>query len=233
MDGDEQHVVDHRDLRSAGHDEWSGHFHGGAEHGDVAAPRQSHDRRPDVRGDAGRQHLQLRLTPANRTIGGEGGTGSITVGTASGCPWTATTTQHGSVSAGPAPRQGRRVTRCRPIRPGHPEPDRSASGRSPSRLRRVSPPVRRLAGGGQAEWLASRRHRLGVAEEVDLSGIGAPEIRARAIEEQRRAGGRRRGSSAPSPAPNHTSQPSNTQGETKLRAAAQSCCASMRSLRSS
>ena len=33
------------------------------------------------------------LTPANRTIGGEGGTGSITVGTASGCPWTATTNQ--------------------------------------------------------------------------------------------------------------------------------------------
>ena len=33
------------------------------------------------------------LTPANRTIGGEGGTGSITVGAASGCPWTATTTQ--------------------------------------------------------------------------------------------------------------------------------------------
>ena len=33
------------------------------------------------------------LTPANRTIGGEGGTGSITVGTASGCPWTATTSQ--------------------------------------------------------------------------------------------------------------------------------------------
>ena len=33
------------------------------------------------------------LTPPNRTIGGEGGTGSITVGTASGCPWTATTTQ--------------------------------------------------------------------------------------------------------------------------------------------
>ncbi len=33
------------------------------------------------------------LTPANRTIGGEGGTGSITVGTSSGCPWTATTNQ--------------------------------------------------------------------------------------------------------------------------------------------
>ena len=33
------------------------------------------------------------LTPASPTIGGEGGTGSITVGTASGCPWTATTTQ--------------------------------------------------------------------------------------------------------------------------------------------
>jgi hypothetical protein len=33
------------------------------------------------------------LTPANRMIGGEGGTGSITVGTASGCPWTATSSQ--------------------------------------------------------------------------------------------------------------------------------------------
>ena len=33
------------------------------------------------------------LTPASRTIGGEGGTGSITVATASGCPWTATTSQ--------------------------------------------------------------------------------------------------------------------------------------------
>ena len=33
------------------------------------------------------------LTPTNRTIGGEGGTGSITIGTASGCPWTATTNQ--------------------------------------------------------------------------------------------------------------------------------------------
>ena len=31
------------------------------------------------------------LTPANRTIGGDGGTGTITVGT--GCSWTATTTQ--------------------------------------------------------------------------------------------------------------------------------------------
>ena len=60
LDGDEQHVVDHRDLWSAGYDQWSGHLRGGAEHGDVAASRQSHDRRPDVCGDAGRQHLQLR-----------------------------------------------------------------------------------------------------------------------------------------------------------------------------
>jgi len=33
------------------------------------------------------------LTPANRTIGGDGGTGNITVGAGSGCSWTATTTQ--------------------------------------------------------------------------------------------------------------------------------------------
>ena len=33
------------------------------------------------------------LTPANRTIGGEGGTGTITVSTGGGCPWTATTSQ--------------------------------------------------------------------------------------------------------------------------------------------
>ena len=33
------------------------------------------------------------LTPPNQTIGGQSGTGSISVGTASGCPWTATTSQ--------------------------------------------------------------------------------------------------------------------------------------------
>jgi hypothetical protein len=33
------------------------------------------------------------LTPTNRTIGGEGGTGTITVGTASGCSWIAASSQ--------------------------------------------------------------------------------------------------------------------------------------------
>ena len=33
------------------------------------------------------------LTPSTKSIGGEGGTGSITVTAASGCPWTATTSQ--------------------------------------------------------------------------------------------------------------------------------------------
>ena len=95
LDGDEQRVVDHRDLWSAGHDQWSGQFHGGAEHGDVAAASARLTiARPAVRGDAGRPTpAATLLTPANRTIGGEGGTGSITVGTASGCPWTATSNQ--------------------------------------------------------------------------------------------------------------------------------------------
>jgi hypothetical protein len=33
------------------------------------------------------------LTPGSRSIGAEGGTGTITVGTGSGCPWSATTSQ--------------------------------------------------------------------------------------------------------------------------------------------
>ena len=93
LDGDEQHVVDHRDLWSAGHDQWSSQF--------TVAPSTATSQRLGSLTIAGRTFgvtqvgntCSYVLTPPNQTIGGQGGTGSITVGTASGCPWTATSTQ--------------------------------------------------------------------------------------------------------------------------------------------
>ena len=131
------------------------------------------------------------LTPANRTIGGEGGTGSITVGTASGCPWTATSNQSWISVSGTGTASGSAsytvsanmtgTSRVGSISIG----TQSFSDDAGCRHRECA----ECAGAGQAEWLASRRHRLAVAEEVDLSGIGA---RANPRTRDRRAASRRR-----------------------------------------